>query len=482
MRIQRLQNLSLFLLKLTILIVLIIFFMQYTSLSLYQNEVNVAPKTYNNFEKEQSLCLSIPKTQQLSKKRNCPNSGIVTVKEGGRLGNHIWAYISVLLVAEETSMEPYVPSCIKSRLSTLFDNLNLPVIRDIYHCAINGTSKNQNIILPMHISKPELLAHRINYIKQVFSIKQKLLVQSQKKLHEGVKYLNSTFHTFVGVHARRTDYIAHLKIKFNVVPQVTNFFKSAMSYFENKYPKTIFIFVSDDPNWCFREFGAKKNVYVTGRGTKNSPELDVAIMASCNHSIIDYGTFGQWGALLAGGETVYYEISSKYSSDVLGKHLSIVTVKEGGRLGNQIWEYISVWLVAEETSKEPYVPSCIKSRLSTLFDNLNLPVIRDIYHCANKETSKNQNIILPNDDPNWCFGEFGAKKNVYVTGRGTKNSPELDVAIMASCNHSIIDYGTFGQWGALLAGGETVYYEISPKYSSDLLGKHLSNWHTIKLS
>ncbi|CAH1114379.1 unnamed protein product [Psylliodes chrysocephalus] len=391
MRIQSLQNRSPFLLKLTILIVLIIFFMQYTSMSLSQNKINASEnifenqsitrqanniarsryksdetknttnqskidvtktasvnepkiidykevstnqsdvsgrkytsyiKTYNNFEKEQSLCLSNSKTKQLSKKRNCPNSGIVTVREGGRLGNQIWEYISVWLVAEETSMEPYVPSCIKSRLSTLFDNLNLPVIRDIYHCAIKETSKNQNIILPMYIVKPELLAHRINDIKQVFSIKQTLLVQSQKKLHEGVKYLNSTFHTFVGVHARRTDYIVYLKRKYNIVPQVTNFFESAMSYFENKYPKTIFIFISDNPNWCFGEFGAKKNVYVTGRGTKHSPELDVAIMASCNHSIIDYGTFGQWGALLAGGETVYYEISPKYPSDLLGKHLS----------------------------------------------------------------------------------------------------------------------------------------------------------------
>ena len=28
--------------------------------------------------------------------------------------------------------------------------------------------------------------------------------------------------------------------------------------------------------------------------------------------------------------------------------------------------------------------------------------------------------------------------------------------MLSKCNHSIIDYGTFGMWGALLSGGEIV--------------------------
>ena len=32
----------------------------------------------------------------------------------------------------------------------------------------------------------------------------------------------------------------------------------------------------------------------------------------------------------------------------------------------------------------------------------------------------------------------------------------VDLAVLASCNHSIVDYGTFGLWAGLLAGGRHV--------------------------
>ena len=32
----------------------------------------------------------------------------------------------------------------------------------------------------------------------------------------------------------------------------------------------------------------------------------------------------------------------------------------------------------------------------------------------------------------------------------------VDLAVLASCNHSIVDYGTFGLWAGLLAGGQIV--------------------------
>ncbi len=31
-----------------------------------------------------------------------------------------------------------------------------------------------------------------------------------------------------------------------------------------------------------------------------------------------------------------------------------------------------------------------------------------------------------------------------------------DLALLAACNHTILSYGTFGMWGALLAGGRTI--------------------------
>ena len=58
-----------------------------------------------------------------------------------------------------------------------------------------------------------------------------------------------------------------------------------------------------DLNWCKKAFGSMSDVYFVSDG--NSAELDLAILASCNHSIVDYGTFGYWASFLAGGQVVW---------------------------------------------------------------------------------------------------------------------------------------------------------------------------------
>jgi galactoside 2-L-fucosyltransferase 1/2 len=50
--------------------------------------------------------------------------------------------------------------------------------------------------------------------------------------------------------------------------------------------------------------------------------------------------------------------------------------------------------------------------------------------------------------------------NVSFVVMKTK-SPELVLAIMAPCNHSIIDYGTYGLWGAILSGGDKFIYNLT---------------------
>jgi galactoside 2-L-fucosyltransferase 1/2 len=44
-----------------------------------------------------------------------------------------------------------------------------------------------------------------------------------------------------------------------------------------------------------------------------------------------------------------------------------VTVNRLGRLGNQMYEYISVWAMAKTTGREPYIPSCMIQELGKIF-------------------------------------------------------------------------------------------------------------------
>lgn len=73
----------------------------------------------------------------------------------------------------------------------------------------------------------------------------------------------------------------------------------------------MFVVASDDVEWCKTNFGAVANETIlysvdafTTKLGYDRKYLDMCIMSKCNHSIIDYGTFGFWGAYLAGGHTI----------------------------------------------------------------------------------------------------------------------------------------------------------------------------------
>ena len=104
---------------------------------------------------------------------------------------------------------------------------------------------------------------------------------------------------FVGVHVRRSDFHEYSKFWMKELLNET-FFESAMDHYRRKHSQVVFLVVTDDISWCKAHLTSPDTHHV---GTP-SPEVDMAIMGRCNSSIIDYGTFGMWGAILAGGETV----------------------------------------------------------------------------------------------------------------------------------------------------------------------------------
>nr|CAI5861711.1 unnamed protein product [Callosobruchus analis] len=281
-------------------------------------------RTYMDFE--QSLCMNNIRKRRTWRLGRCPRYGIVTIMQGGRLGNQMWEYASVWALARRTGLEPYVPRCIRVKLDQLFDQLTVPTFEEIGHCPVEinyfvksleaWNYTNQSIILPKYSIQTDLVLTWVQDIVQEFTIKRKLLEKSQQTLHLAVKDYRMKNYTFVGVHVRRTDYIGYLKRKHNSQPADPIFYKTAMKIFEKKYQNVIFIVVSDDPLWCWKKFGYKSNVYVASKHQRNSPALDLAILASCNHSIYDYGTFGEWGAILAGGETIYYNLSHHSSTRI----------------------------------------------------------------------------------------------------------------------------------------------------------------------
>jgi galactoside 2-L-fucosyltransferase 1/2 len=279
------------------------------------NIYTLSPYAQNQtLDYESKLCSSpnIPIKPPPDNNIRCPLKPIVTVKQLGRLGNQMWEYISVWAAAKKTGREPYVPSCLIHELGKFFRNLTVPPLSYLAYCPIveypvavtvdKLNNSNGSILLPNYIQLPSYIAPLMSEIRQMFQFKQHIVEESQRLLHSASKFMKNV--TYVGVHVRRTDYIGYLKRKYNASPVKPDYFLRQMNVFRNKYKPVIFVVVSDDPRWCERELRGNDIAMMK----TNSPAQDLAIMAACNHSIIDYGTYGVWGSILAGGDTFIYNL------------------------------------------------------------------------------------------------------------------------------------------------------------------------------
>ena len=145
---------------------------------------------------------------------------------------------------------------------------------------------------------------------------------------------------YIGVHIRRADMVTDYK--YTVAD--TGYFRRAVLYMTRKFPNNQLVFVvcTDELLWSKLHFskavaysanrvtvgihgnsaiGNHNDSYVirttttTTTTTNNAivvfsedrrAEEDLAILSSCNHTIMSVGTFGWWAGYLAGGVTVYY--------------------------------------------------------------------------------------------------------------------------------------------------------------------------------
>ncbi|XP_041369867.1 galactoside alpha-(1,2)-fucosyltransferase 2-like [Gigantopelta aegis] len=167
-----------------------------------------------------------------------------------------------------------------------------------------------------------------NEIKAQFTFRKDILKKVSTMLNTVVEeYENRTANsknpTLVGVHIRRGD-IANEKrfIDFGYKVAPKEYIYKAMDYFKNNFTNVIFVFTSDDMNWTKHNINEEDNVFfVEG----NSPEVDMCILAHCNHTIMTVGTFSWFAAFLTGGVTVYYKhfasetsvLRKQFSSDYL---------------------------------------------------------------------------------------------------------------------------------------------------------------------
>ena len=125
------------------------------------------------------------------------------------------------------------------------------------------------------------------------------------------------------VHVRRTDYIQWIESRYKGQQVGPDFFLHSIKDFLSEDPSSVFLVTSDDMDWCRKNIIHDRVIFPNLSTSSYDPVVtDFILMTQANHSIYDYGSFGFWGAVLAGGKTI---LAEGYSEQI---HTLLAAIKK----------------------------------------------------------------------------------------------------------------------------------------------------------
>ncbi|XP_060074774.1 galactoside alpha-(1,2)-fucosyltransferase 2-like [Ylistrum balloti] len=234
----------------------------------------------------------------------------MTVDLNGRLGNQMFKYASLLGIAAQHGYTPFLRQ--KSLLFSAFEfqkyfrhisTTNRVSFGErhagIYDCRIHNLTHSKNITLNGYYQSWKYFHHVIAQVRKLFQFTDDI-VRRAKKIINSFRPGNKTL---VGVHVRRGDMSTKRELRRGYNVADVKYFRKVFEYFRYEFEEVLFIVVSDSVSWVKTNLEADDVVF----SETSIAYLDMAILAHCKHSIITSGTFGWWGAYLAGGKTVYFK-------------------------------------------------------------------------------------------------------------------------------------------------------------------------------
>jgi hypothetical protein len=97
----------------------------------------------------------------------------------------------------------------------------------------------------------------------------------------------------IAVHIRRTDYLADKRFG----PLSENYYHDAMTAIRTSVKDPVFIFFSDDLEWCKERFPDKEIVFFEEKAWAKD-YLQLFLMSKCKHQVIANSSFSWWAAWL----------------------------------------------------------------------------------------------------------------------------------------------------------------------------------------
>ena len=154
---------------------------------------------------------------------------------------------------------------------------------------------SHNVTLHGYLQSWKYFSHIDQTIRKHFTIKSSYRDDARK-------FLNSIRNrTVIGIHVRRSDFGKAYFSNRGYTMAAPDYFQKAMQLYRAEFKNAIFVVVSDSLLWCKENIVADDVIY----SNFTDPIKDLALMSMCDHMIVSGGTYGFWGAWLAGGKVIY---------------------------------------------------------------------------------------------------------------------------------------------------------------------------------
>jgi len=259
------------------------------------------------------------------------------------LGNHLFFYVAPMYVAWLTGRKPLILTPKRTKLDRAFNltiahqkgNRQCPV-RYFRHRYVYAYDDRVKDLLNVAANVSIQLAGAFFSWKYIQPIEDQL--RSQLRFHRELAYFakkflsenvphgwNDSAFVHVGVHVRRGDYLGRLGVGMGVLVASKQYLNRSMTYFVERFTRVQFVVASNDITWCQMNIKQssfnQKRVNITF-SIGHSAAQDLALLASCDHSIMSTGTYSWWAAWFANGTTIYYKNFARRGSNVYRRSLA----------------------------------------------------------------------------------------------------------------------------------------------------------------
>ena len=257
-----------------------------------------------------------PECQRVNIDEFYPDPSLLVDFNNGRLGNQISSLASTFCLAKEEGLRPMTTHKTFQHLSQYFANISSNVeILESKFCSpwsdldfvkidkINGQS-GQALVIPNYPNLVKLYPKYIQSLNQIFTMKEEFLTAALQLINNVKEKAGLEEPTLVTIHVRRTDFTKSYvkKIGREVIPD--DYFKRAIKHVRENEKYPIFLIVSDDIQWCMNNIAGENIFYSPNTDTVEGVGTDLALLTLAQVTVLSYGTFGQWGALLGAGAII----------------------------------------------------------------------------------------------------------------------------------------------------------------------------------